>query len=91
MTEKEFLNYCLNKKGAYLDFPFGDGVAVVKVGNENFRTAFRTARRNYGYAQLHFRRGTALQKRLSLKRGYHCPPVQQPYFNSCRLISFPTK
>jgi predicted DNA-binding protein (MmcQ/YjbR family) len=40
MTEKEFLNYCLNKKGAYLDFPFGDGVAVVKVGKRIFAQLF---------------------------------------------------
>lgn len=24
-----------------------------------------------------------------VKRGYHCPPVQQPYWNTIRLSDFP--
>lgn len=32
MTPKEIMDYCLSKNGAYLEYPFGPDVAVVKVG-----------------------------------------------------------
>jgi predicted DNA-binding protein (MmcQ/YjbR family) len=31
MTLQNILGYCLKKKGAYLDFPFGAEYAIVKV------------------------------------------------------------
>ena len=30
MTQQQILDYCLNKNCAYLDYPFGDDVMVVK-------------------------------------------------------------
>lgn len=87
MREKEFLEYCLEKKGAYLDFPFGMDVAVVKVGKRIFAQMFElkkipTITLNYTYDLGLYYRNTYPD---IVTRGYHCPPVQQPYFNSMPL------
>ena len=31
MNGEEIIKYCLEKRGAYLDFPFGEGYATVKI------------------------------------------------------------
>jgi predicted DNA-binding protein (MmcQ/YjbR family) len=87
------LDYCLAKPGAYLDYPFGPDVAVVKV-----RAPTQPCGRVF--AQVFTLRGvptatlscdplTAEEYRALypglVVRGYHCPPVQQPYFNSLPL------
>lgn len=36
MDGKELTNYCLSKKGAYEDFPFGPDVLVIKVSSKMF-------------------------------------------------------
>ncbi len=87
MTHEELLGYCLSKNGAYEDHPFGEGCTVVKVKKRIF-------------AQLFYLDGSPLftfngdiptgefYRTLfpdDVKRGYHCPPVQQPYFNTVNL------
>lgn len=87
MTHKEILEYCLAKKGAYEDFPFGNETTVVKV-------------KKHIFAQLFFLKGEPMftfngdaltgdfYRKMypdDVKRGYHCPPVQQPYFNTVYL------
>lgn len=84
MTAEEMIQYCLSKNGAYLDFPFGDLPICVKVEKRLF-------------AQIYPKPGdfrvTLNCDRMSgeiyrgifpgaVVRGYHCPPVQQPYFNT---------
>lgn len=90
VTHKEIMEYCLKKKGAYLDFPFAPDYPVVKVkapSQEKGRI----------FAQLFYLRG---EPKVTLNctpeyaefyrsvypgsvvRGWHCPPVQQPYFNT---------
>lgn len=87
MTHKEILDYCLKKRGAYQDFPFGDGTICIKVKNRIFAQLFDLK----GEPMLTFN-GDALTGDFyrqtypeDVKRGYHCPPVQQPYFNTVRL------
>ena len=93
MTLGEIETYCLNKTGAYLDFPFGPDVNIMKVkalSQEKGRI----------FAQLFLLRG---EPKVTLNcdmmtgdfyrsvypetvvRGYHCPPIQQPYFNTISL------
>jgi len=36
MDGKALINYCLSKKGAYEDFPFGPDVLVIKVSSKMF-------------------------------------------------------
>lgn len=87
LTEEDFLNYCLIKKGAYLDFPFGSDFAVIKVGKRIFAQLFElkgitTVTLNCTYeGGLYYRNNYP----DIVTRGYHCPLVQQPYFNSMPL------
>lgn len=87
MTHKEILEHCLAKKGAYKDFPFGDETTVVKVKKRIFAQLFYLN----GEPMFTFN-GDALTGDFyrktypnDVKRGYHCPPVQQPYFNTVNL------
>ena len=93
MTHQEILDYCLGKQGAYLDYPFGPDVAVVKVkapSQEKWRI----------FAQVFMLRGEPkatfnctpdsaefyrMVYRGSVVRGWHCPPIQQPHFNTVSL------
>lgn len=87
MTHKDILDYCLTKKGAYTDFPFGEDVTVVKVKKRIFVQLFYLKSVpmltfNGDIPTGEFYR-TAYPE--AVKRGYHCPPVQQPYFNTADL------
>ncbi|MCL2836197.1 MAG: MmcQ/YjbR family DNA-binding protein [Defluviitaleaceae bacterium] len=93
MNLSEIENYCLAKPGAYLDWPFGPECAVVKVKAPS-------QDKGRIFAQLFMLRGKPvvtlncdmmmgeLYRSMypgTVVRGYHCPPVQQPYFNTITL------
>ena len=87
MTHEKILKYCLAKNGAYEDRPFGEGTTVVKVEKRIFAQLFFLK----GVPMLTFN-GDAMTGDFyrntypnDVKRGYHCPPVQQPYFNTVDL------
>jgi predicted DNA-binding protein (MmcQ/YjbR family) len=93
MTHAEIIAHCLQKPGAYLDYPFDAVTPVVKVkapSQEKGRI----------FAQAFMLRGepkTTLNctpamadfyRRMypgSVVRGWHCPPVMQPHFNTVSL------
>lgn len=87
------LDYCLAKRGAYLDFPFGPGMAVVKVkaptqpSGRIFAEVFTL--RGEPTTTLSCDPVTAELFRALypgvVVRGYHCPPVLHPYFNTLPL------
>lgn len=87
MNHSEILNYCLLKNGAYEDHPFGDASTVVKVRKRIFAQLFYLN----GKPMLTFNGDIPtgeFYRRMypdEVKRGYHCPPVQQPYFNTVDL------
>lgn len=93
MEADALLDYCLAKPGAYLDFPFGPEVAVVKVkapsqpAGKVFAEVFTL--RGEPNTNLSCDPVTAeLFRGLYpgvIVRGYHCPPVQQPYVNCLPL------
>ncbi|MCL2565631.1 MAG: MmcQ/YjbR family DNA-binding protein [Defluviitaleaceae bacterium] len=93
MTLKEIENYCLLKTGSFLDFPFGMDVAVIKVKSPS-------QEKGRIFAQLLILQGIPkvtlscdaiigeiwrANYPCSVERGYHCPKVQQPYFNTVTL------
>ncbi|MDR0532071.1 MAG: MmcQ/YjbR family DNA-binding protein [Oscillospiraceae bacterium] len=93
MTHDEIRAHCLRKPGAYLDHPFGPASDIIKVKAPS-------QQRGRIFAQLFFLRGQAvatlncgrmegeLWRGLypgAVARGWHCPPVQQPYFNTIAL------
>lgn len=136
--EKALIEYCLTKKGAYKDFPFGDDVTVIKAEKRIFAQFFtlracpHSPKRadfeaNFFADEAEIRRCTsrnsnAVSGKICLNtplsgyvdrllgvpsatlncdavtgdfyrrlypgvivRGYHCPLVRQPYFNTFPL------
>ena len=87
MTHEEIKEYCLAKSGAYEDHPFGEGVTVIKVKKRIFAQLFFLS----GVPMLTFNGDIPTGEFYrtlfpdAVKRGYHCPPVQQPYFNTVDL------
>jgi len=90
---EEINEYCLLKPGAYPDRPFGPEVEVVKVKAPSME-------KGRIFAQLFMLRGEPkvtlncdimtgeLYRAVypeTVTRGYHCPPVQQPYCNTITL------
>lgn len=91
MTVDEIRAYCLNKKKACETYPFGEVPICYKLHNKIFAQLYPkpgdfkitlkcTADRGQLYRMLYPGKVT---------RGYHCPPVQQPYWNTIDLHDFP--
>jgi len=93
MTQEEIFARCMERAGAYEDYPFGPDSTIVKV-----KAPSQQAGRIF--AQLFELKGELfvtfncdrmtgeLYRNLypgAVTRGYHCPPVMQPYFNTVRL------
>lgn len=91
MIKEEFVNRCLAKRGAYIDFPFGDDIVVVKVRGKIFAQSFIL--KGVETVTLNCTREGGEYYRTAfdgiVTRGYHCPQVQQPYFNSFQLSELP--
>ncbi|MBQ5711864.1 MAG: MmcQ/YjbR family DNA-binding protein [Oscillospiraceae bacterium] len=80
-------HYCLSKYGAEATLPFGPSPVCFKVGGKIFAQL---------YAEKLTLKCTLSQGELfrslwpeMVVRGYHCPPVQQPYWNTFDLSRFP--
>lgn len=93
MTHQEIIDYSLQKPGAYLDYPFDPTVPVVKVKapSQDKGRIFAQVFMLHGEkkATLNCTPESAEYYRRvypgSVVRGYHCPPVQQPHFNTVSL------
>lgn len=83
--------YCLSKNQAYEDHPFGDIPVCYKLNGkifaqlypkpEDFKVTLKcTADAGQFYRMVYPEK---------VVRGYHCPPVQQPYWNTIHLDDFP--
>ncbi len=87
MMFEQIISYCLSKTGAYLDYPFGPDVTVVKVRSRIFAQVFYL--KGKPMATFNCDRITGEFYRTvypnTVTRGYHCPPIQQPYFNTLEL------
>jgi predicted DNA-binding protein (MmcQ/YjbR family) len=78
------LAYCLSKKQAYEDFPFGPEPTVVKVKGKIFAEIYPrpgnykiTLKCDPMLADFYRRQFPNV-----VVRGYHCPPSQQPHRNT---------
>ena len=89
MTPSEFLEHCLVQPGACLDHPWGPEVAVVKVGGRIFAQSFMLRGVDTITLCCDADAGEIFRQQYpgTVVRGYHCPPVIQPYFNSLPLNS----
>ena len=85
MTPQTLIGLALQMPGAYEDHPFGPESVVIKVEGRIFAQIFTL--RGVDSATLNCDRmipGVVV-------RGYHCPPVQQPYFNTFPLGAVPDR
>ena len=91
MEKEQIKEYCLGKKGAYEINPFGDVPICYKVNNKIFAQLYP-----YEWDYKITLKCTAdagdFYRRVypgKVVRGYHCPPVQQPYWNTIYQEDFP--
>ncbi|MCE5343312.1 MAG: MmcQ/YjbR family DNA-binding protein [Eubacteriales bacterium] len=85
MNIQSIFNYCLAKHGAYFNNPFGAEPVCARIGKRIFAEiypsrAWVTLRCDpvYGLAMREAYPGT-------VRRGYYCPPSQQPHHNTVTL------
>jgi len=89
---QRIIDYSLSKPGAYLDFPFGPDVLIVKVKASQgpgriFAQVFMLKGEPCATFNCDMPTGELYRAAYpgTVTRGYHCPPVQQPYFNTVGL------
>jgi predicted DNA-binding protein (MmcQ/YjbR family) len=82
--------YCFNKPGAYETRPFGKYPICFKVMNKIF-AQFNPEEKFFKITLKCEPEKAHLYRQLYpeiIVRGYHCPPVQQPYWNTIDLDTF---
>lgn len=91
METEEIKNYCKGKPYATETFPFGDVPICYKLNGKIFAQLYP-----YEYDFKITLKCTADAGQFyrevypgKVVRGYHCPPVQQPYWNTIYLDDFP--
>lgn len=79
--------YCLQKPGAVEAYPFGEFPVCYKVGGKIFAQIYpdKITVKCTAFSGQAFRQAYP----DAVVRGYHCPPVQQPYWNTIWLDRFP--
>ena len=91
MTVEDIKEYCRSKHKVTEEFPFGDIPICYKLNGKIFAQLYPY---EYDYKITlkctsdagQFWRMVYPEK---VVRGYHCPPVQQPYWNTIFLADFP--
>lgn len=87
MILKEIKAYCLSKPSAAETYPFGEWPICYKVGGKIFAQLYpdKITLKCTKFSGEAFRAAYP----GAVVRGYHCPPVQQPYWNTIDLARFP--
>ena len=91
MLPEEIIRYCLEKPRAYETYPFGDIPVCIKVNGRIFAQLY-PRREDYKITLKCTAEYGDFYRTLypgRVVRGYHCPPVQQPYWNTVYLQDFP--
>ena len=91
MTHSELLKYCLSKNGAYIAHPFGPESDIIKVEGKIFAQLFVLKGKETVTLNCDRMTGDFYRQMFPgiIVRGYHCPAVQQPYFNTFPIDSVP--
>lgn len=87
VESEEWIRCCLQKNGAYIDHPFGLDSTVIKVEGRIFAQLFTLKGQESMTLNCEMMTGQFYRSLHPgiIVRGYHCPPVQQPYFNTFPL------
>lgn len=91
MLVEEIKKYCLSKHKAYEDYPFGDVPICYKLNGKVFAQIYPYQEDYKITLKCTADAGTFYRMVYPGKvvRGYHCPSVQQPYWNTIYLDDFP--
>lgn len=91
MTCEHIQAYCLSKRCAAETYPFGPTPICYKLNGKIFAQLYPYPE-DYKITLKCTREMGELFRFLyphHVTRGYHCPPVQQPYWNTIALEGFP--
>ena len=93
MTVEQIKEYCINKHKATEEFPFGEVPICYKLNGRIFAQLYPYAHDYKVTLKCTADAGQFYRWVYPGKvvRGYHCPPVQQPYWNTIYLEDFPDK
>lgn len=87
MTAEALRARCLQKPGAEEAHPFGPFPACFRVGGRIFAQLYDAPGDGRLTLKCEPMRADLYRRRFpgAVVRGYHCPPVQQPHWNTMRL------
>lgn len=87
MNVDEIIAYCLTKRKSYIDYPFGEIPVCVKVCSHIFAQVYPVSGNYKITLKCEPMFGDFYRKQYpnTVVRGYHCPPVQQPYWNTIHM------
>ena len=87
VESEEWIRCCLQKSGAYIDHPVGPDSTVIKVEKRIFAQFFTLKGQEIMTLNCEIMTGQFYRSLYPgiIVRGYHCPSVQQPYFNTFPL------
>ena len=93
MQVQEIKDYCMSKFSAYEECPFGDVPICYKLNNKIFAQLYPYEHDYKITLKCTADAGSFYRMVYPEKvvRGYHCPPVQQPYWNTIYLDDFPNE
>lgn len=88
MTKQDIIDYCLKKPGAFLDYPYGEQPVCLRIRAGNKRPTF--VHIHYTDTKLFVTVKCDPYEAMiyrntypgTVRRGYYCPPSQQPYWNT---------
>lgn len=91
MKVEDIKKYCLSKHKAYETYPFGDVPICYKLNNKIFAQLYPYEDDYKITLKCTAEAGQFFRDVYPGKvvRGYHCPLVQQPYWNTIYLNDFP--
>lgn len=87
MNVDEIITYCLQKNQSYIDYPFGEVPICLKVHNKIFAQVYPNENEYKITLKCEPMFGDFYRQIYPniVVRGYHCPPVQQPYWNTVHM------
>lgn len=91
MQVEELISYCGGKHKAYIDYPFGDIPICFKLGGKIFAQIYPKDDDYKVTLKCDAMTGDFFRQMYPgiVVRGYHCPPVQQPYWNTVYVNRLP--
>lgn len=91
MTAEQIRAYCLAKPHACETYPFGEVPICYKLNGKIFAQLYPYPRDYKITLKCTLEAGEFYRSFYPgrVVRGYHCPPVQQPYWNTVYLADFP--